>query len=238
MSATSRREITAVLFDKDGTLMDFQSSWGPWAAGVIGRICGPDAGLRRAVSAALGFDHDRQRFALDSPVIAGTPEEAVVVLQPFFPAVSAAEISAWLDPDPAAFRPVPVLRLRETCERLTGQGIRLAVVTNDFESAGADHLSQMGVSDLFETVVGYDSGYGGKPAPGPCLGAAERLGVLPERCLMVGDSLHDLIAGRRAGMRSLAVLTGVAGAAELAPQAQAVLNSIAELPGWLAGEDL
>ncbi|WP_152002059.1 hypothetical protein [Roseobacter sp. TSBP12] len=32
--------ISAILFDKDGTLMDFQGSWGPWAQGVILEICG------------------------------------------------------------------------------------------------------------------------------------------------------------------------------------------------------
>jgi phosphoglycolate phosphatase len=50
---------------------------------------------------------------------------------------------------------------------------------------------------------------------------------------MVGDSTHDLHAGRGAGMATVAVLTGVAGRAALAPHADVVLNSIAELPEWL-----
>ena len=50
---------------------------------------------------------------------------------------------------------------------------------------------------------------------------------------MVGDSAHDLIAGRAAGMRTLAVLTGVAGSDELAPLADAVLADIGAIPGWL-----
>ena len=50
---------------------------------------------------------------------------------------------------------------------------------------------------------------------------------------MVGDSLHDLEAGLRAGMIPVAVLTGVAGAEDLAPHAAVVLDSVADLPQWL-----
>jgi phosphoglycolate phosphatase len=51
---------------------------------------------------------------------------------------------------------------------------------------------------------------------------------------MVGDSLHDLDAGRAAGMRTVAVLTGIADRAALAPHADVVLGHIGELPDWIA----
>jgi phosphoglycolate phosphatase len=50
---------------------------------------------------------------------------------------------------------------------------------------------------------------------------------------MVGDSTHDLHAGRAAGMVCVAVLTGVADRDELAPHADVVLDTIADLPRWL-----
>ena len=50
---------------------------------------------------------------------------------------------------------------------------------------------------------------------------------------MVGDSRHDLEAGRAAGMRPVAVLTGIARAADLAPHAEVVLPDIGALPAWL-----
>ena len=61
----------------------------------------------------------------------------------------------------------------------------------------------------------------------------EATGLSPDVCVMVGDSTHDLHAGRAAGMSTVAVLTGVAQAAELAPHADVVLPSIADLPRWL-----
>jgi phosphoglycolate phosphatase len=50
---------------------------------------------------------------------------------------------------------------------------------------------------------------------------------------MVGDSLHDLRAGRAAGMTTIGVLTGVAGAEELSPSADLILPDIGHLPAWL-----
>ena len=52
---------------------------------------------------------------------------------------------------------------------------------------------------------------------------------------MVGDSLHDLSAARAAGMRAVAVLTGVAGREDLAPAADVVLDGVADLPRWIDG---
>jgi phosphoglycolate phosphatase len=51
---------------------------------------------------------------------------------------------------------------------------------------------------------------------------------------MVGDSTHDLIAGRAAGMPTIGVLTGMAGRETLEPYADAVLENIGEIPGFLA----
>ncbi|MFW5641465.1 MAG: HAD family hydrolase, partial [Roseicyclus sp.] len=69
--------------------------------------------------------------------------------------------------------------------------------------------------------------------PGMCLAFAEAFAIAPERIVMVGDSLHDLHAGRAAGMRVAAVLTGPAAAADLAPHADVVLRHIGHLPAWL-----
>ena len=66
------------------------------------------------------------------------------------------------------------------------------------------------------------------------LAFAEAVGCLPSQTLMVGDSSHDLIAGRNAGMQAAGVLTGIAKAVDLAPYADVVLPDIGHLPRWLA----
>ncbi|MBC7739395.1 MAG: HAD family hydrolase, partial [Candidatus Saccharibacteria bacterium] len=118
------------------------------------------------------------------------------------------------------------------------RGLRLGLASNDTEMPARIHLQKAGVLDLFDYVVGCDSGFGGKPAPGQLNEFLRRFGLTPSRVAMVGDSQHDLDAGRAAGMHVLAVLTGIATAAELAPHADAVLTDIAEIGDWIDAQVL
>jgi phosphoglycolate phosphatase len=111
--------------------------------------------------------------------------------------------------------------------------LKIGLATNDTEAPARAHLTAHGVLDLFDFVAGYDSGYGPKPGPGMCLAFARETGIDPARAVMVGDSTHDLIAGRAAGMRCVAVLTGIATAEELRPHADVVLRDIGGLGDWL-----
>jgi phosphoglycolate phosphatase len=65
------------------------------------------------------------------------------------------------------------------------------------------------------------------------LAFAAQTGLDPARIAMIGDSTHDLDAGRAAGMVTVAVLTGPASAESLAPHADVVLPDIGHLPAWL-----
>ena len=220
----------AILFDKDGTLFDFQATWSTWADRVLERLCGEDAALRQRAAEALAFDPGRG-FRPESIVIAGTTGEVVETLSAVFPG---RDLTPVLDEISDGTPQVPVPGLAETLA-LLGEGRALGVVTNDSEAPARTHLDHAGVLDRFAFVAGYDSGYGAKPDPGPLLAFCEAVGVAPARALMVGDSLHDLRAGRAAGMGTVAVLTGVARAPVLAPHADAVLDDIRGLPAWLAG---
>lgn len=66
-----------------------------------------------------------------------------------------------------------------------------------------------------------------------CAHIARACDIPPARFVMVGDSLHDLLAGRAAGMATVGVLTGIADHGTLAPHADAVLPDIGHLPAWL-----
>ena len=87
--------------------------------------------------------------------------------------------------------------------------------------------------DRFAFVAGYDSGHGAKPGPGMLEAFCRETGLAPGACAMVGDSGHDLASARAAGMVRVAVLTGPASAADLAPFADVVLPDIGRLPAWL-----
>ena len=118
-------------------------------------------------------------------------------------------------------------------QALRRRGLRLGVATNDAEMPARAHLTAAGVVELFDFVAGSDSGFGAKPGPGQLQGFLQAMDLLPEQVLMVGDSLHDLRAGRAAGMRTAAVLTGIADTQQLEPYADVVLPDIGHLPAWL-----
>ena len=116
---------------------------------------------------------------------------------------------------------------------LRDRGYRLGVATNDAEDPARAHLGSVGITKYFDFVAGFDSGYGAKPEPGMQLGFCEAMDLAPEQVFMVGDSTHDLVSGRAAGMPTIAVLTGMAEASELAPFADHILNDIGEIPTLL-----
>lgn len=218
----------AIIFDKDGTLFDFEATWSGAMVRLLARLAPEDDGT---VSAALGFDPGTMRFHPDSVAIAGTAEDTGRTLSPVV-GRSVGEVVAIMDEIAMATPMVPVVDLA-SCLAALRRICPLAVVTNDSEVPATRHIREAGLDGLIGFLSGFDSGHGVKPAPGPLLAAAEAFGVDPARVLMVGDSLHDLKAGRAAGMINVGVLTGVAGADVLAPHADVILPDIGHLEGWI-----
>lgn len=225
--------INGILFDKDGTLFDFHATWSDWTQDLLQELSRGDSMRAARLAAVLGYDLTLCRFSPESIVIAHTPEEVASALLPHLPGQTPASLVARMNVISAAAPQVAALPLPPLLTDLRARGLRLGVATNDSESAAQAHLQAAGITDFFDFVAGFDSGHGGKPAPGMLLAFADRFGLDPREVLMVGDSLHDLIAGRAAGMRTVAVLTGLATEAELAPLAEAVLPDIGHLPVWL-----
>lgn len=102
--------------------------------------------------------------------------------------------------------------VRETLASLRALAPRpsLAVATTKRESSARALLDALGVGLMFDRIAGSGATtIPPKPAPDLLLALAEQLGVSPGRTLMVGDTLRDVIAGQRAGMRTAAVTYGL-----------------------------
>ena len=225
--------IDAVIFDKDGTLFDFQASWGAWARKMLTDLAQGDQMLLHRLAECLRFDLKMTRFHPDSFVIADTPDAIALALADELPHREAPDLLDQINEAAARVELVEAAPLVPLILDLQSRGLMIGVVTNDAEAPARAHLSGAGVVDAFDIIVGFDSGYGAKPAPDPLLACAKAMGVEPARSLMVGDSTHDLVAGRAAGMSTMGVLTGPAETAELNPYADVVLPHIGYLPAWL-----
>ena len=226
-------ELDGLIFDKDGTLFEFAATWEAWAAAFLNRACDGDRERAADLGAMIGFDFENQRFAQDSIVIAGTAGEIAEALLPGLPGVDKAGLLTILNEEAAQAPQAEAVPLVPYLKRLKAAGLRLGVATNDAEMPAKAHLGKAGVDGLFDFIAGFDSGYGGKPAPGQLNAFLKATGLAPERVAMVGDSTHDLHAGSAAGMRTIGVLTGMAEMVDLEGLADVVLPDIGHIPELL-----
>ncbi|MDO7624225.1 MAG: HAD family hydrolase [Yoonia sp.] len=229
--------IKGIVFDKDGTLFDFNATWGAWTRGMIATEAGDDPEKIETLANALGYDFEGGVFWPESIVIAETVDFIADALIEHLPDVSKKDLMTRMHKAAKNVPQVQAAPLWPLLNEIKEMDILLGVATNDAEDNARAHLGEADVLDLFDFISGYDSGFGGKPEPGQLLGFCTTTGLEPEDCIMVGDSTHDLNAGNAAGMRTVGVLTGPAQAYELQPYADVILNSIAELPHWIAQQN-
>jgi len=224
--------LRGILFDKDGTLFDFRATWEAWARAFLLRVSDGDADQAASLGARIGFDYAAGAFAPDSVVIAGTPGDVADALHGALDMPNR-DLIALLNAEAARAPQVEAVPLSPFLDDLRARGLKLGVATNDGEAPARAHLAAAGVLEKFDFVAGFDSGFGGKPAPGQMHAFCAATGCAPSDVAMVGDSTHDLRAGGAAGMVRVAVLTGLAPRAVLAPHADVILPDIGHLPGWL-----
>ncbi len=225
--------IKGIIFDKDGTLFDFNATWGAWARTMLEAETQGEPALFAQLADALGYDVANARFFPDSLVIAATAGDVADRILTVLPELERGALLDRMNATTAEVEQVEATPLVDYFAALRHGGFQLGIATNDAEMPARRHLERAGVTDYFDFIAGYDSGHGAKPDAGQLYAFCDATGLTPDACAMVGDSTHDLHAGRAAGMRTIGVLTGPAPIAELAPLADVVLPSIAEIPDWL-----
>ena len=101
--------------------------------------------------------------------------------------------------------------------RLHARGHQLAIVTSKSTELALRGLTHVGIARYMDTIVGWDVCTRHKPDPEPVRIALQRLGCAPENAVFVGDSVHDVLAGNAAGVRTVAALWGAFKREDLEP---------------------
>jgi len=193
-----------------------------------------DMPLRQTLADAAGYNMETRRFVGGSIFVNGTSDDMMQVWKEAVPELDADDVRAHGE---VAFRdlePVPLCDLRSLMQEFRKKKLQLGVVTNASEASTLVQLDKLNCLDLFEQVIGCDSGFVPKPAGDTILGFCDHLGLKPSQVAMVGDSTHDLNAGRAAGVGlNVGVLSGPATRDQIAVLADVILNDITELPNIL-----
>ncbi len=179
MFAVSTR-FAGVLFDKDGTLIDFDLTWGPAVYTMIHTFAAGNRALIEAQAEALHFSIEASRFLASSPLIAGSTADYAKrwadALGRTDYAVLKAEIDA-LSATESLKALTPIANPQAVFLKLSAMGFSLGVATNNSEKSAQRQIEALGLSPYVDFVAGYNSGHGGKPEPGMVLAFAECLGV-------------------------------------------------------------
>jgi phosphoglycolate phosphatase len=214
----SRRHIDLILFDLDGTLVDSQID-------VTNAINHALSSLGLATIApdrlfATVWDGIQKTFEkLLGPMDDVTCTRAVDLYREYY-------ADHLLDNT----RPYP--GVPEMLEKLSGK--TMAVVSNKREIPVLHILEGAGIAIYFDMVVGGDSLPAHKPDPLPILHVLNRYRMPPDRALIVGDSPHDMAAGRAAGIGTCAVTYGYHPISQLIETGpEWTIHSIEELPNLI-----
>lgn len=234
------KALRALLFDKDGTLVDFDRTWGPAAREVIRRIAANDAGAIERLQQVSHFVPAEDRFLTSSPLLAGSSAE----YGPLW-----AEVLG-VTPDRAFLSRIdrlfaeegrrfitPIGRPRQSFARLKAGGYMLGIASNDAERNARLQAGLLGLTDLLAGVYGYDSGYGPKPGPGMIEAFCRDTGLAPDDVALIGDTHHDLATAQAAGAHSILVRSGPAAVDPFAGEADLVIDDVGALADFLLGAE-
>ncbi|VDO60161.1 unnamed protein product [Heligmosomoides polygyrus] len=242
---TAGNGVKLVIFDKDGTLVDFHRMWLPWAANTVQLL---EKATGRPVGAAvyktLGVDPIKGKVSMGSlaeKTLTGIRADVSATLQIQFQTfgISAADADAIVEhavPEASPGQTAPVCDLQKLFRELRALGCKTALCTADSRTATEHQIRILGIASLLDDVVcGNDVGIIPKPSPHCAVQICKRLGVPLSQAIMVGDTVADLKMGRVAGLKaSIAVLTGVGNRDTLREYTDYYLDNVSELPKLIA----
>jgi mannitol-1-/sugar-/sorbitol-6-/2-deoxyglucose-6-phosphatase len=214
----------AVIFDLDGVLADSEPWWNQIDAKLLA-----DYGVNYhgeyhqnvlGVSYRLAVDFYKNAFRICVPVEELMRRRGEIATEFFanriglFPSVKA------------------------TLEQLRDMKLRLAVATSSVAASARPFLERTEIRSFFDVIVTGDEVQRGKPHPDIYLRAADKLGIVPEACLVIEDALSGVTAAKAAKMRVAAIPdTRFVDRRRYEKEADYVLGSLSEIPVLIRGID-
>lgn len=212
-------KVKGILLDLDGTIVDSRKAYLEAAKSAFAAIG------RKTVDTKIAMEVPRrleQNLSI-SNIIKGRDSQKFldVYLKAYYQVTS--------------LKAKPMPNVSETLKKLS-QKTKLALITMRYvpKEKVIKELQKFGLAEYFQLVItALDTQYP-KPSPEALIKCAKRLGIQVSQCAVVGDSVADTRAGKTAGMKTIAVLSGIFTKEELEKEKpDLILKSINELPDFL-----
>ncbi len=227
-------KIKAILFDKDGTLIDYDKSWMPLNHKAALHLAAGDKLLADKMLIHSGWSQEKDTAKPDSILAAGTEIEILqcwLELQPnnikSFQQLSEEIHNLFLTE--IKNYAAPLVNLHGLFKYLQGLGLKLGVASSDSKEGIEASLANFNILPMCDFICGYDSGYGIKPTAGMVNGFCQVIDIKPAEIAVIGDNIHDLQMANAAGAMAIGVLTGTSGYDDLSPFADEIINDIDQL---------
>jgi phosphoglycolate phosphatase len=231
----------AIIFDKDGTLIDFDAMWGGWAVYLSAQLqLASGLNVRDALCLAMGYDHENKKVLsngmLASRTMAQLRSLTIEVMRSLgLKAEEAGQAveTAWCVPDPVMLAK-PLTDMRALFGELHSQNIKTGIATADDRAATQAMIEAFDIEEFISTIVCGDDGIKAKPAPDMVLTLCERMKIEPARVMVIGDTVSDMKMARTAGAGlAVGVLSGVSSARDLLPHADVLIESVDQLHDYI-----
>jgi HAD superfamily hydrolase (TIGR01549 family) len=238
----------AIIFDKDGTLIDFDAMWGGWVlylAEQLKQVSGLD--VRAALCRAMGYDEGNKKV-LAQGMMAASPmatlyQLTVEVMQAQGLSDEEAKRvveAGWCIPDPV-ISAKQFTDTRELFRKLHSLNVKIGIATSDDRAPTQAMIEAFDIEEYITTMVCADDGIPAKPAPDMVTTICQRMNIDPSRVIVIGDTTSDMKMARAAGAGlAIGVLSGVSAAKDLIPYADVIIDSVDELHAYvevLAGNE-
>lgn len=222
----------AIIFDKDGTLIDFDAMWGAWTLQLADRFqAATGRDIRQALCECYGYDLAQRKILPDGkltflPMWRLRELMVEVVTSLGIPEAADMVHAAWHVPDPVTLAK-PFTDIQKLFTQLHQLGIKIALATADDRAPTQAMLAAFGVADRVAAMVCADDGVPAKPAPDMVTTLCERMRVDPGKTIVVGDTVADLQMARAAGAGYvIGVLSGVGSLPHLTPLADVLIDTV------------
>ncbi|WP_113912867.1 HAD family hydrolase [Roseovarius dicentrarchi] len=224
--------IKTILFDKDGTLLDYHATWTSINLQAAEFAAGGDPALARRLLALADADPDTGRADAGGLFAAGNSAEIADAWLAECEALTRADLTAGIDSifTHAMRTAVPIQGGYDAIRALHAQGYKMGVASSDSAEAIRVFLQSAGLTPYFQFIAGYDSGYGHKPDPGALYAFCHETRTAPAAAAMVGDNIQDLQLARSGGAGlAVGVLSGTGTEDKLRPLADVIIPDISHL---------